>query len=327
MTDTQRDALRRQIPLLDYLGRRGWKPIRDRGKEEVAGVCPLHRETQPSFYVNRRKQLFYCHGCGRGGDVIRLVELLDGVSFTEALTRLQPSPPCLPVTEMLEETYRFYETQLGMHGEACAYLTQRGIHAASVVSQMRIGYAPGACLRAHLTHLGCSLQSLMDYGLVNAQGRDHFYGCLTFPLEETGNLYGRSLDQGGWRHRFLPRPKGGLHGWESTRGFSELIVVEGLFDLAALWQAGFPQAVAALGCHLHARQWTQLTAATGQRIYVCFDGDASGAGAAQQVCQRLRQAGVEAWPVRLPAASDPASWFSGGGDAGAFRRLLEEARQ
>jgi DNA primase len=98
------------------------------------------------------------------------------------------------------------------------------------------------------------------------------------------------------------RPKGGLYGFGWARAFSELIVVERLLDLAELWQAGFPQAVAALGCHLHPRQWAQLTATTGQRIYVCFDGDASGTGAAQQVCQRLRQTGVEAWPVRLPAA-------------------------
>jgi DNA primase len=326
MTDTQRDTLRRQIPLLDYLEKRGWKPARDRGKEEVAGVCPLHRDTQPSFYVNRRKQLFYCHGCGRGGDVIRLVELLDGVSFTEALTRLQPS---LPVAEMLEETFRFYQAQLAECEEARRYLALRGIYSAAVIARMRIGYAPGGCLRGHLARLGCSRQSLIDCGLVNAPGRDSFFRCLTFPLEGVGNLYGRSIDESGWRHRFLPRSKGGLYGWAVASLFSDIIVVEGLFDLAALWQAGFPHAVAALGSHLNPTQWAQLSTATGQGIYVCFDGDPNGSGprAAHHLCQRLRQAGREAWRVRLPEGHDPASWFAAGGHAFGFEQLLEKARR
>jgi DNA primase len=324
MTDTQRDTLRRQIPLLDYLEKRGWKPARDRGREEVAGVCPLHRDTQPSFYVNRRKKLFYCHGCGRGGDVIRLVELLDGVSFPEALTRLQPS---LPVAEMLQETFRFYQAQLAESEEARGYLAGRGIYSPAVISRMRIGYAPGGCLRGHLGRLGCSRQCLIDCGLVNASGRDSFFRCLTFPLETAGNLYGRSIEESGWRHRFLPRSKGGLYGWGVDSLLFHVILVEGLFDLAALWQAGFPNAVAALGSHLTPCQWAQLTT-TGQDVYVCFDEDPNGSGprAAHHLCHRLRQIGRKAWQVRLPAGHDPASWFASGGNAFSFRQLLEEAR-
>jgi CHC2 zinc finger len=72
-------TLRRQILLLDYLQQHGWKIIRDNGGEEVAGLCPLHRDSRPSFYVNRRKQVFYCHGCGRGGGLARLIGWLEAV--------------------------------------------------------------------------------------------------------------------------------------------------------------------------------------------------------------------------------------------------------
>ena len=58
MTVAQRDALRRQTPLLNYLRQRGWKPLRDTGRQEVSGLCPLHPETHPSFYVNRSKEAF-----------------------------------------------------------------------------------------------------------------------------------------------------------------------------------------------------------------------------------------------------------------------------
>ena len=64
------------ISLLDYLAQQGWRPVRDNGRDEVAGLCPLHRDSRPSFYVNRRKQVFDCHGCGRGGGLARLIRWL-----------------------------------------------------------------------------------------------------------------------------------------------------------------------------------------------------------------------------------------------------------
>ena len=71
MNCEQRQQLRRRIPLLTYLKQQGWKPAAYSGSGEVCGLCPLHRDSRPSFYVNRRKDVFYCHGCGQGGDVIR----------------------------------------------------------------------------------------------------------------------------------------------------------------------------------------------------------------------------------------------------------------
>src|SRR5207248_10833424 len=110
-----------------------WKAARGSGTEELAGLCPLHLETQPSFYVNRRKQVFYCHGCGRGGDLIRLVELLHGLSFPLALAHLG----CAPLVGALEAAYRFYQSQLACFSEAQQYLARRGIHAPETVARLR----------------------------------------------------------------------------------------------------------------------------------------------------------------------------------------------
>ena len=62
------ERLKQRIPLLEYLQRHNWKPCRAGVRQEFVGLCPLHQETRPSFYVNAAKNLFYCHGCGRGGD-------------------------------------------------------------------------------------------------------------------------------------------------------------------------------------------------------------------------------------------------------------------
>ncbi len=323
MTDAQRAALRQRISLLDYLEQQGWKPARRNGREEVAGLCPLHRETQPSFYVNRRKQVFYCHGCGQGGDLIRLVQLLHRVSFPQALSRLAPRPSSIG---LLEETFHFYQAQLAGFPEARQYLARRGIHSPEIVARLRIGYAPGACLRAHLDDLGYARAELRRYGLINDQGRDQFWRCLTFPLPEAGNLYGRAIDMGRLRHRFLPRPKGGLYGWSQAREFSRLIVVEGLLDLAALWQAGFPNTVAALGAHLNHLQMGQLGDSLARTVYVCLDGDGAGAGAAQHLRQHLRAAGIDARCVDLPLGHDPNSFLASGAAAADFQRCLDRAR-
>ena len=69
------ERLKQRVPLLEYLNRHDWNSHQVGTGPEFVGLCPLHEETHASFYVNAQKNLFYCHGCGRGGDLIRFVEL------------------------------------------------------------------------------------------------------------------------------------------------------------------------------------------------------------------------------------------------------------
>jgi DNA primase len=72
------ERIKQRISLLDYLRQQRWIARPTGRHSEFVGLCPLHPETRPSFYVNSRKNLFYCHGCGQGGDLIRFVELSHG---------------------------------------------------------------------------------------------------------------------------------------------------------------------------------------------------------------------------------------------------------
>lgn len=229
------------------------------------------------------------------------------------------------MTPLLHEVTAFYCMQLHRHAEAIAYLSQRGIYSPEVLKHMRIGYAPGGCLRGRLTELGYPVQALRQAGLVTAAGYDTYKHCVVFPLE--GNLYGRSISTSDSPHRFLPGTKGGLYLWNGVRTHPEVILVEGLFDYAALWQAGFHNVTCSLGTHLNARQFRQLCD-NPRTIYLAFDPDAnrSGQNAAQSLARRLGEHGLNVQTVSLPDGLDPNSFFLQGGDVRLFQSLLEAAQ-
>src|SRR5665647_715833 len=127
-------------------------------------------------------------------------------------------------------------------------------------------------------------------------------------------------------HRFLPGVKGGLYSWKQAQAYPEVILVEGLFDYAVLWQAGFHNVTCSLGTHLNARQFRQLCDGT-RTVYLAFDADRNGSGqqAAQCLSRSLRERGITACCVSLPDGHDPNSFFVQGGDARHFQSLLEAA--
>ncbi|HEX6549886.1 MAG TPA: CHC2 zinc finger domain-containing protein [Gammaproteobacteria bacterium] len=316
------DELKQQIPLLEYLQAHDWHPARRLSRGRVMGLCPLHADHKPSFLLDPGKSLFYCYGCGRGGDVIRFAELYHQVRFPQALSLLRQWRGSAPLLQVVADLYRM---QLHRYGEAIAYLNQRGLHSPELIEEMRIGYAPGGCLRRWLTQLGYPLESQHQAGLVTAAGYDVYVHRIVFPLE--GNLYGRSLSPSAPPHRLLPGGKGGLYGWDKVRRYSEVILVEGLFDYAAVRQAGFRNVTCSMGNQLSVHQYRQLCESP-RTVYLAFDSDANGSGqmAAQSLACHLRDQGVNARRVSLPASQDPSSFFVEGGNARQFESLLEAAQ-
>ena len=323
------EQLKQRLPLLDYLRQQNWLARPASNGLEFVGLCPLHPETRPSFYVNIRKNLFYCHGCGQGGDLIRLVELSQHLSFRQSLTYLEQQSAPADSATVLGQAAAFYQRQLERYPEAGQYLEQRGLRDPALIRELQIGYAPGGSLRRHLMAQGYSLELLGRTGLVNSQGQDAFYRRVVFPCRQDGrivNLYGRSTGAA-FAHRFLPGSKGGLFAWESVRQFPTVILVEGLFDLAVLWQAGYRNTTCAIGTHLTPAQLAQLRENPDRCVYIAFDQDQNQAGqsAANALLHCLDQAGLDVRLVDLPAGHDPNSYFAAGAAAKDFAHLLEEA--
>jgi DNA primase len=324
------ERLKQRLPLLEYLQQHHWTPCRTGPRQEFVGLCPLHRETRPSFYVNARKNLFYCHGCGQGGDLIRFVELSQHLSFRQSLAYLQQRMAAGNDSHLLEQTAAFYQLQLSRHGEAVQYLLGRGLRDPALIEELGIGYAPGGSLHRHLAALGYSFESLCRAGLISRQGHDRFWRRILFPCRQQGhivNLYGRSIGAA-FPHQLLPRSKGGLFAWETVGHFSSVILVEGLFDLAVLWQAGFRNTTCAIGTHLTPWQLAQLGDQPGRYVYLAFDQDDNQAGqrASHRLARQLASAGLSARLVPLPPGHDPNSYFAAGATAADFTLCLERAQ-
>ena len=253
--------------------------------------------------------------------MIRFAELYHQVKFPQALALLRQWRGLEP---LLQEAARFYRMQLHRHSEAVAYLHQRGVRSPELIEHMRIGYAPGGCLRGWLTQLGHSLPALRQAGLVTAAGLRRIRASHRLSPGRQ-SLWPQPFGFGA-ASPFLAGHKGGLYAWEQVRRYPEVILVEGLFDYAVLWQAGFHNVTCALGTHLNARQFRQLC--DGPRtVYLTFDADGNGSGqqAAQCLSRSLRERGITARLVSLPEGHDPNSFFVGGGNAQQFQHLLERA--
>jgi hypothetical protein len=213
------ERLKLRIPLLEYLQRHHWSGRPVGARSEFVGLCPLHADTRPSFYVNPRKHLFYCHGCEQGGDLIRFVQLSQHLSFRQSVAYLQEE--LAPTAQLLPHAAAFYQVELHRYPDGIQYLAQRGVHDAALIEEFGLGDARGGNLRAHLQELGYPLERLLEVGLIGPQGQDAFCRRVIFPCRQQDrivNLYGRSIGDA-FPHRLLPRSKGGLFAWESVRQF------------------------------------------------------------------------------------------------------------
>lgn len=327
---TDLERIKQRISLLQYLQQHNWTARPAGSSQEFVGLCPLHKETRPSFYVNTSKNLFYCHGCGRGGDLIRFVQLFLDLSFRQSVAHLEQRLALGPSSQLLDQTAVFYQIQLHRHPEAVQYLHDRGLRDSTLIEELGIGYAPGGNLRRHLAMLGYPFELLLSTGLINRQGQDAFCRRVIFPCRKSGqilNLYGRSIGSA-FPHRLLPRSKGGLFAWNLVSHFSTVILVEGLFDLAVLWQAGFRNTTCAIGTQLTPAHLAQLSEQPGRVVYIAFDQDENQAGqlAADRLALRLQNLGLRVYIVELPSGHDPNSYFVAGADANEFVACLRHAR-
>jgi len=337
--DSSLAALRDAVDMVELVGAR--TQLRRAGGR-YTGRCPFHEERTPSFSVNPQDKLYYCFGCGAGGDAITFVRETEQLDFAEAVEALaerfrvpleyEDASPAVDAARrrnerlfaLLERAAAFYERYLwGSDTGAPArdYLASRGFRE-DVCRQFRLGLAPGgATLTRRALDEGYTRQELAAAGLVNRRGNDYFSGRLLFPLADArGRVRGfqarRLRDDDPIAAKYVNSPEGDLfrkgdllygldHARRAIAKQDRAVVVEGNPDVIALRQAGFEPVVAAMGTALTDAQLRELARLT-RRLYLCFDADAAGQEATLRGMELAAGRAFEVYVVSLPPGSDPA---------------------
>ena len=319
----------------------GRTQLRRASGSRFTGRCPFHEEKTPSFSVNPVEKLYYCFGCGKGGDVISFVRETESLDFVGAVEWLaerfrvpieveEASPRVEEARRrrerlyaVLDQTAGYFERLLwdGDGGEPVReYLSGRGL-GEEVAKEFRLGLSPGKGLADKAKERGFDLDDLKSAGLVTTRGTDYFPQRLMFPLADArGRVVGfqaRKLrEDDPLRGKYVNSPEGdlfhksavlyGLHLAKTAIGKQDFAaVVEGNTDVIALRQSGFEPVVASMGTALtegHLRELGRMT----KKLYLCFDADAAGQEATLRGMQLAVDGGFDVKVVTLPAGEDPA---------------------
>ena len=319
----------------------GRTPLRRASGSRFTGRCPFHEEKTPSFSVNPVEKLYYCFGCGKGGDVISFVRETENLDFVGAVEWLadrfrvpievEEASPQIEAARwrrdrlytVLDQTATYFERLL-WEGDAGAtvreYLAGRGL-GEEIAKEFRLGLSPGRGLSDKARERGFTLDELKSAGLVTTRGTDYFPRRLMFPLADArGRVVGfqaRKLrEDDPLRGKYVNSPEGdlfhksavlyGLHLAKAAIGKQDFAaVVEGNTDVIALRQAGFEPVVASMGTALTERQLRELGRMT-KRLFLCFDADAAGQDATVRGMELASAQGFDVKIVTLPSGQDPA---------------------
>ncbi|MEN3040034.1 MAG: DNA primase [Bacteroidia bacterium] len=328
-------------------------PLKKKGSNYWA-LSPFKPEKTPSFAVSPSKQIFKCFASGKGGDVIRFVMEMEGLSYGEALRKLAqkyniPLPEKddrgLPQARerqrylaIYQEALRFYRDML-KNSPAMAYLERRGV-TSQAIEAFQLGYAPseGAALTQYLLRLGYPEQALLEWGLslrseTTGQLYDRFRGRLIFPIhDEQGAVIafaGRTL--GTDEPKYLNSPDtpfyhksevlyGLYQARHALRKGSSALIVEGYLDVISLHQAGFSQAVATCGTALTATHLERLRRYT-KRLVLMYDNDSAGEAATLRAISSGLTAGFFVSVAAIEGAKDPDELLQNQGPAAIDRAL------
>lgn len=323
------------------------------------GLCPFHNEKTSSFSVSSNKQMYYCFGCGAGGNVFTFLMQYENFTFQEAMETLADRVGILlpkqeysaaqkkeadkkqKLLEIQREAGKYFYTLLrNERGKrAFSYFKERGL-TQEIMKKFGLGYADQYSndLYQYLHAKGYEDELLKESGLITMDekrgGHDKFWNRAMFPIMNVHNKVigfgGRVMGEG--EPKYLNSPETpifdksrnlyGLHLARMTKR-PYLLLCEGYMDVIALHQAGFDNAVASLGTSLtqgHAALLKRYT----EEVYLTYDSDKAGVKAALRAVPILKEAGIGTKIVNMQPYKDPDEFLKALG-ADAYQKRLDEA--
>ena len=323
------------------------------------GLCPFHNEKSPSFSVSPGKQMYYCFGCGAGGNVITFLMEYENQTFPEAVRTLaQRAGITLPEADDSKEArqadsrraklleinkeaakYFYYQLRTERGSVGMEYLRKREL-SDETMNHFGLGYANKYSndLIQYLKSKGYSEDLIRDAGLCNVDEKhgmyDKFWNRVMFPIQDINHRVigfgGRVMGDG--KPKYLNSPETeifdksrNLYGlnFARTSRKGNVILCEGYMDVIAMHQAGFTQAVASLGTAFTSGQ-ASLLRRYANEILLSYDSDGAGVNAALRAIGILKEAGMTGRVINLEPYKDPDEFIKAlGGEE--FQKRLDHA--
>jgi DNA primase len=349
------EEVRSRNDIVDLIS--GYVSLKKKGSSYF-GLCPFHNEKSPSFSVSRDKQMYYCFGCGAGGNIFTFLMEYENMTFPEAMQALAERAGIeLPEQETSQEARKaadekarlremnklaaqyFYVLLHRNRGEkGLEYLKKRGI-SEKTIQHFGLGYADiyRDDLYQFLKQKGYTDEEMKNSGLVTIDekygGSDKFWNRVMFPIMDVNNRVigfgGRVMGDGNPKYLNSQETKlfdksRNLYGLNFARSSrrKELVLCEGYLDVISMHQAGFTNAVASLGTAFTSGHGILLKRYT-DRVILSFDSDDAGIRAAKRAIPILKEAGLSIRVLDLSPYKDPDEFIKGAGVEALEERMKE----
>lgn len=350
------EEVRSRNDIVDVIS--GYVKLQKKGSNYF-GLCPFHNEKSPSFSVSPQKQMYYCFGCGAGGNVITFLMEYESYTFPEALKILADRAGVkLPEVEYSKEerikadrrsilleinklaaNYFYYQLQQPQGKMGYEYFRNRQL-SDDTIRRFGLGFAnkTSSDLYQYLRAKGYGDDILKDTGLVAVEERgthDKFWNRVMFPIMDVNNRVigfgGRVMGDG--TPKYLNSPETlifdksrNLYGLNYARTSREkyILACEGYMDVIAMHQAGFTNAVASLGTAFTSQQAALLKRYT-DTVILTYDSDGAGVRAALRAIPILKEVGISTRVLSLKPYKDPDEFIKNMG-ADAFRERIQAAQ-
>ena len=340
IAESEIERLKREISVQRLAEVRGVK-LKRHGADLI-GLCPFHDDHEPSLVITPGKNLWNCLGaCRRGGTVIDWVMLAEGVSFRHAVELLREDLPLgssntrpgvqrstvpklpAPVERtaddhvLLLQVVSYYQESLKQSPDALKYLENRGLKSAEMIDTFRLGFANrtlGYRLPEKNRVAGAELRGrLQKLGIYRESGHEHFNGSVVIPICDLSGqvvqMYGRkitpNLRAGTPDHLYQPGPHRGVWNEAALAVSKDIILCEALIDALTFWCAGYRNVTTSYGVNGFTEEHRAAFQKHGtKRVFIAYDRDEAGEGAAQEHAVQLMEMGIECFRVQFPKNMD-----------------------
>ncbi len=351
------EEIRMKNDIVDVIS--GYVKLQKRGSNHM-GLCPFHNEKSPSFSVSQSKQMYYCFGCGQGGNIFTFIMEYENYSFQEALKFLADrAGVTLPETEMTPEMkknqdlrsklldinkmaakYFYYQLRRENGAIAMKYLKDRQL-SDDTIRKFGLGFSNKYSndLYKYLKSQGITDELLRESGLMNVDEKngmyDKFWNRVIFPIMDVNGRVigfgGRVMGDGKPKYLNSPETKifdksRNLYGLNIARTSRKkyLLVCEGYMDVISMHQAGFNNAVASLGTALTS-QHCSLIKRYVDEVVLTYDSDEAGVKATLRAIPLLKQAGVSTRVLSMLPYKDPDEFIKALGPE-EFQKRIDHAQ-